>query len=94
MKDIENHSLGDEVILYLPTAEKGISLNSSARLIWELCDGKYTIFEISQHLGQRLGVTDKEPLQHELLKDVVNTVIQLCKLELLELGKATYEKSV
>jgi len=92
--DSESYSVGDETLLYLPGLEKGITLNKSAKTIWDLCDGKHTVFEISQHLHQRLGLFDNESLQHELLQDVVNTVIQLCKLEMLKLKKATCEKSV
>ncbi len=85
---IEEHNLLDEVVLYYPEREVAFSLKSSAKAIWELCDGKHTVIEISQKLGSRFGCS-----MEKLLSDVKATVIQLHKHVLLELKNISRTKS-
>jgi hypothetical protein len=94
LKGIEEFCLGDEMIIYLPGEEKGISLNSSAKMIWELCNGEYTVVEISQKLSQRLGFFDNELLQSEILKNVIEAVVRLCQSGILTLEEIPGAKSV
>jgi hypothetical protein len=75
----EADELMDEMVLYSPNHETAISLNSSARAIWELCDGVSTVLEISQELGRRLGCDGAL-----LLPDVLTAVAQLHKHKALE----------
>ena len=77
---ITDCSLPDETVLYSPECEMVISLNSSAKAIWELCDGSRTIVEISQELGKRLGYSGTE-----LLSDVITAICEFQKLSFLEL---------
>jgi hypothetical protein len=93
LNGIEEYSLGEEMLLYFPDFEKGFSLNSSSKAIWELCDGRHTLAEISQELGQRLGVSGNELLLNELLSDVIVTITQLRDLGVLELEEAPPTKS-
>ena len=88
LNGIEEHTILDETVLYSPESEKAFSLNSSAKAIWELCEGKYTVLEISQNLGARFGISPQE-----LLEDVKATVTQLQKLHLLALKKGFRTKS-
>ncbi|MDR4499309.1 MAG: PqqD family protein [Candidatus Scalindua sp.] len=88
LNGIEEHSILDETVLYSPENEAAFSLNSSAKAIWELCEGKYTVLEISQKLGARFGISPQE-----LLDDVKTTVTQLHKLVLLELKNGFRTKS-
>ena len=90
---IEEYNLGDEILLYFPDFEKGFSLNSSSKAIWELCDGRHTLVEISKELGQRLGVSGNDLLLCELLSDVIATTTQLRDLGVLELEEAPLTKS-
>jgi hypothetical protein len=77
---IEAHSVWDELVLYVPGRELGVSLNRSARAIWELCDGRRTLAEISQELARDLGCPDDE-----LLADVGAAVRQFSELGLVEM---------
>ncbi len=79
-KGIEAHVLLDELALYVPGREMGISLNRSARAIWELCDGQFTLTEIGRELGQNLDCPE-----HELLADVEAAVGQFYELDLVEM---------
>ncbi len=86
--DIEEHILLDEIVLYYPEREVAFSLSSSAKAIWELCDGKHTVIEISQKLGSRFGYS-----REKLLSDVTTAIIKLQKLSLLEVKNAARTKS-
>ncbi|MEE9214039.1 MAG: PqqD family protein [Thermodesulfobacteriota bacterium] len=85
---IEEHILLDEIVLYYPEREVAFSLNSSAKAIWELCDGKHTVIEISQKLSKRFACSAAE-----LLSDVTTTITKLQKLSLLEVKNAPRTKS-
>ena len=74
---IEEHILLDEIVLYSLEPEVAFSLNSSAKAIWELCDGSNTIVEISQKLGKRFSCSAAD-----LLSDVTTAVTKLQKLSL------------
>lgn len=84
LDNIQEYSVFDEVVLYCPEREMAFSLNASARAVWELCDGKYTVLEIGQELGRRLGCSTPELLS-ELISDVKAAVFQLNRLGLLRL---------
>ena len=85
---IEEHILLDEIVLYYPEREVAFSLNSSAKAIWELCDGKHTVIEISQKLGSCFGCS-----REKLLSDITTAIIKLQKLSLLEVKNAARTKS-
>ena len=93
LNGIEEYSLGEEMLLYFSDFEKGFSLNGSSKAIWELCDGRHTLVEISQELGKRLGVSGNDLLLCELLSDVIATTTQLRDLGILELEGAPLTKS-
>lgn len=82
------------MLLYSPDFEEGISLNNSSKAIWQLCDGRHTLVEISQELGQRLGISDKEELLNELLSDIIATTNQFRDLGILKFEEATHAQSV
>lgn len=52
-KDYELTELDDEIILFSVKHEKAIYLNPSAQLIWQLCDGKYSVDDIIEGLEQQ-----------------------------------------
>lgn len=84
LQGIEEQSLGDEMLLYCPELEVGVSLNSSAVAIWKLCDGQHTLVEISRELGCQLGISEPELLE-ELLEDIEATVAQFNELGILKI---------
>jgi hypothetical protein len=81
---ISDYGLEDEVLLYSSRSEKVFSLNSSAKAIWELCDGSHTISEIGQELGQRIGCSGDE-----LLDDIIGAISKFREYGLLELKEAS-----
>jgi Coenzyme PQQ synthesis protein D (PqqD) len=81
---ISDYGLEDEVLLYSSRSEKVFSLNSSAKAIWELCDGSHTIIEIGQELGQGIGCSGDE-----LLDDIVNAISKFREYGLVELEEAS-----
>ncbi len=87
LNGITDCSLSDEAVLHSPESEKALSLNSSAKAIWELCDGSRTIVEISQELGKRFGCPGTE-----LLSDVITAISEFHKLSFLELKNVTDSK--
>ena len=72
------------MLLYSSRSERVFSLNSSAKAIWELCDGSHTIIEIGEELGQRLGCSGDE-----LLYDIIDAVSEFRGHGLLELEEAS-----
>ena len=60
-ENIVVQKMNDEVLLYDLSANKAISLNVTAALVWEMCDGKRRIFEIAQEISKKLkkSVTDE-----------------------------------
>ncbi len=69
------HEVMDEMVLYLPEREKMLSLNSSARAIWELCNGAYTVAQISRILADDLEAANA-PAPLDLMADVKTAVSQ------------------
>ncbi|MGK7945079.1 MAG: PqqD family protein [Microcystaceae cyanobacterium] len=83
LKDLEEYPLGVEMLLYSADKAIGVSLNSSAMNIWQLCNGKHTLIEISQELGKIYEIESQE-LINQLLEDVKATVEQFSQLGILE----------
>jgi len=83
LKTVEEQDLLVEMMLYCPERDLALVLNDSAKAIWELCDGKRTIAEINQEIGDRLNCSDIDLLS-VLLSDVRATIIQLYHLSFLE----------
>jgi PqqD family protein of HPr-rel-A system len=55
--DIVTSEVLDELVAYAPASSQAVSLNASARAIWELCDGTRTVDEICAELSEEAGVT-------------------------------------
>ena len=72
---VEAHEVLDEMALYLPDQEKMLSLNASARAVWELCDGTRTIAQIGQVLIDDLEAANA-PVPFNLLDDVTTVILQ------------------
>ena len=47
----------DELVAYSPATSQAVSLNPSARAIWELCDGTRTVDEICAELAEAAGAS-------------------------------------
>jgi Coenzyme PQQ synthesis protein D (PqqD) len=81
---VSEYGLEDEVLLYSSRSERVFSLNSSAKAIWELCDGSHTIIEIGQELGERVGCSGDQ-----LLYDIIDAISKFREHGLLELEEVS-----
>lgn len=79
---VEVYRLLDETILYYPEQDAVLSLNRTARAIWEMCDGTRSLLKMSQELGQELGCTI-DVAYITILPGVETTVKQLRELGVL-----------
>ena len=68
----------DELVAYSPASSQAVSLNVSARAIWELCDGTRTLDDICNELSEAAG-TPPEALR----ADVQAAIDQMRDLGLL-----------
>lgn len=68
----------DDLLVYEPTREIAVSLNVSARSIWELCRGGLSIDEIAVELGRRHGLPP-----HQLRLDVEDAITRFRDLGIL-----------
>lgn len=75
---VKSYPVGDELVLYFPNREQAYSINRSARAIWNLCDGRHSLQDISARLSQPLDLPSEA-----LLPDVTGVVDQLAQLGLL-----------
>jgi hypothetical protein len=73
---------GREILIY--TAREGsgtvVSLNPTAALIWELCDGQHALAEIEQAVRQAFSVG----AERDVAADVADTVARFRSQGLLE----------
>lgn len=87
LNGVEEYNLGQEMLLYIPDKAIGVSLNSSSKTIWELCNGQYNAAEISQEIAKSLRISDDNKLFNVLLSDVLAALNQLHNLGVIELKK-------
>jgi Coenzyme PQQ synthesis protein D (PqqD) len=78
---ILENALWEGTLLYLPGKELAVSLNSSAKTVWDLCDGRQNIAEIAREIGGSIGCRGIPP---PLLDDVRAAVMELKALGLVE----------
>ena len=71
----------DEIVIYAPGSSQAISLNESARAIWELCDGTRTLDDLCVELSGAAGRSSDE-----LHDDVSGAVVRLHELGLIQSG--------
>lgn len=76
--DTESHPVLDELIIYSPTTKHGFSLNPSARLVWELADGRRTLASICQE-----AVDCHEGNEATIRNDIVQIATQFRDLGLV-----------
>jgi hypothetical protein len=60
--DIIVQELDGEIIVYDLKTDKAYCLNETSALIWQLCDGKTSVSEISRAIGKRLNTPANEDL--------------------------------
>ena len=86
--DLNTRVIDDEVVI-LDRANGNIHrLNATASAIWNLCDGRNTAEEISRQVAAAFQVTPAD-----VLPDVLRTVEDFQRLNLLENGEAGREST-
>ena len=75
-----SYSVGDELVLYAPSAGQAVSLNRSAGAIWNLCDGDKSLLDIGSLLAEWSGCAPTE-----IMPDVEAAVAHLLQNRLIEL---------
>ena len=63
MDHLIQHDMDDEVLVYDPVVDRTHRLNSSATLIWELCDGTRSLEDIARALTEQFEVEFETALQ-------------------------------
>ncbi len=56
MDHLIQHDMDEEVLVYDPVVDRTHRLNSSATLIWELCDGTRSLEDIARVLTEQFEV--------------------------------------
>jgi hypothetical protein len=78
-ENIVTSEVFDELVAYAPSSSQAVSLNASARAIWELCDGSRTFDEICAELAEAAGVP-----ADALRTDVATAIDKFHELGLVE----------
>lgn len=73
--------LDGEVTVYHPTLTTAVYLNETGALIWELCDGERTIFDIIEILSQHYPESGAQ-----IENDVKDLITRLIEYHIAELG--------
>lgn len=84
-KDLVVQESNDELLVYDLKSNKAVCLNQTASVVWKMCDGKRTIFEISKDAGMELG----KPITNDL---IWLTIQQLSDENLLSNSEAIENK--
>jgi hypothetical protein len=53
--DIVIQEYGNEILIYDLTVHKAFSLNETSALVWQACDGRQTVSEISRQISRQLN---------------------------------------
>lgn len=80
LDNLKVYNLWDELVIYAPDQEQAISLNATAKAIWNLCDGQQTLVQMTETLGSQFNTSETD-----LLADIQATVDQLAELGLVKL---------
>lgn len=72
--------IGNETLVYSLDQEKVHVLNPTARLIWKLCDGEHSLFDIETELRSRFVIASN----HDVINDVKQTLSNFASQGLLQ----------
>ncbi|MGI8545320.1 MAG: PqqD family protein [Aridibacter sp.] len=71
-KELVIQELKDEVLIYDLKEHKAFCLNETSALVWQACDGKKSVTEISQSIGGKLNKPVTEDLVYLALDQLKN----------------------
>ena len=78
----ELEEIDGELLLYSPQLTRSIYLNSTASIIWRLCDGKLTVGEIAALLKEAFPSA-----ADSIEQDVVDSIKLFIRNNAIELGE-------
>jgi hypothetical protein len=78
---VYEHELADELLLISDERPEGLTLNPSARAIWQLCDGRRSVRQIAGEIAAAV-----EMPAERLLDDIQGAVAQLVFARLLDVS--------
>jgi len=78
--DVEENTVIDKLVLYFPDPKMAFTLNHTSKAIWDLCDGKRTLLNISQKLARVFSCPSKK-----LLPDIINTIKEFQDFQLIDM---------
>ncbi|MBW7942552.1 MAG: PqqD family protein [Candidatus Kuenenia stuttgartiensis] len=79
-KGVIIQDIGKEVVLRNVDEKTIHVLNTTARIIWELCDGEQTIGDMERQLRETFSIPDDT----NICNDIVNTLTVLAEKGMLE----------
>ncbi|SOH03363.1 MULTISPECIES: PqqD family protein [Candidatus Kuenenia] len=79
-KGVIIQDIGKEVVLRNVDEKTIHVLNTTARIIWELCDGEHTIGDMERQLRETFSIPDDT----NICNDIVNTLTVLAEKGMLE----------
>ena len=77
--DVLIEEIDEETVLFDPKTRNTYALNQVGSIIWQLCDGGHTPYEISEEISDALGVDSAQ-----VLKDVLKIINELLDKKLVE----------
>ena len=77
--DVLIEGIDEETVLFDPQNRNTYALNQVGSIIWQLCDGEHTPYEISEEISDALGVDSAH-----VLKDVLKIINELLDKKLVE----------
>jgi len=79
-KGVIIQDIGNEVVLRNVDEKTIHVLNTTARIIWELCDGEHTIEDMERQLRETFSIPDNTNIRN----DIVNTLNALSEKGMFE----------
>ena len=70
IQEIDEQRIGDELFIYGSNGEKLTVLNSTAMLIWSLCDGTHTVDDMVTVIHDIIPETDEIGLKEDIIQTV------------------------
>ena len=74
-KDIIWRRIGDDIVVIKEDGLSTHTLNKTAACIWEMCDGKRGIDEITTHLCERFDISFEEA--HVDVREIIERLLQI-----------------
>ena len=86
-KDVIWRRIGDSIVIITDDAKSSHVLNKTAAFIWEKCDGRYGIDDITSQLCEHFDVTFEEART-----DVRQIIEELIRIGIMCCGKDTIKR--